>query len=297
MKRHMIVTVVGLSIGTLGVVSPKVQAATTPPISQVTMSKVMWNVFDSTQLNVHTHPTMVQAATHPTTQPVTAGDIATWLRNWAEKSKGINLKYETSTNPYFWALQNNLYQQTSVKSSKSHITTKDELIILSNLKWWLNGYRKVGHTVQMHVPMDGNRIEYTSLIGEGCSISEYRYSLAESTNYFDHVTVTQIGNKMYLHLPSLQHTVSHLEWQVGALGLGAQDLYGYTDALNTEALGQKATTLAISLKDPAFTVSIESPLAYLNGYSIGHYIKHGKVDWTDFVDLHNNINTTEGETK
>lgn len=204
------------------------------PVTQTAMANSMWDVFNSTTWDVNTHPTMAQAGVTPTSGTVTAGDVATWLADWAGKAKGVtatwgpnngkwipyNLQYEASSDPYTWASINGLYQGTGVTSASSVIGQTEVNQIVSNLKWWLNGDKVVNGVNYLHVPFYSN---YTMWLSDTTTaggstgmipISAYQSTLADETRYYDEITAKVVGTTIDLTLPNTTNSASNSAWDV-----------------------------------------------------------------------------------
>ena len=198
--------------------------------TQTTMAQGMWSVFNATTWDITTPTSMQQAGVNPINTSVNAGQVATWLADWAEKSKGysdspwnsntktfvpFSLQYESSTDPYTWASENDLFQGTSVSNASSVITPSDATQILSNLKWWLTGDRVVNGVHHLHVPMYGNYHNWTNGVQNGdMTQSQFEAALADATRYYDEITVTTVGPTINITLPNVTNSPTKLAWSV-----------------------------------------------------------------------------------
>ncbi|QSO50145.1 hypothetical protein [Alicyclobacillus mengziensis] len=214
--------------------------ASVAPVTQSDMATAMWNTFASISWDINSHPSMSEVGITPSsTAPVTGGQVATWLSEWASKAKGLtvtngpqkgqwipyNLKYEVSTDPFTWAQMNGLYQGTSVSSTSSNITASDMATITSNLKWWLTGDRVVDGVYHLHVPFYSNyylwRVETSAKPtssgasgGNGIPESAYQSYLADETRYYDEITAKVNGTSIQLTLPDTSQSTSNMAWDV-----------------------------------------------------------------------------------
>lgn len=195
------------------------------PESQQAMAQSMWGVFNSVTWAVDAHPSMDQVGISPTSAPVTAGDVATWLSQWAGQAKGTtpyfgpkqgqyvpySLTYEVSSDPYTWANINGLYQGTQLNSASSVLTVQDASQVLTNLKWWLTGDRVMNGVHYLHVPFYSNYLEW---YGQKMGVTSYQSVLAEVTRTYDSVTATISDGKINLKLPSTTTTENKLGYWV-----------------------------------------------------------------------------------
>ncbi|MFB5193150.1 hypothetical protein [Alicyclobacillus fastidiosus] len=267
--------------------------------SQSSMANAMWKVFNSTSYDIHTHSTMEQAGVTPTNAPVTAEQVADWVKDWAVKSKGytlsgdiddngkiyakggtwipFSLQYESSTDPYTWAKENDLFQGTNVSLPSSVISSSDASKISSNLSWWLNGFKFVNGVVHLHVPMYGNYQQYVGEVeAEGTSISDYRSALADGANYIDKATATITNGTLNLTLPSLTASFSRSAWEVDARGFS----YGWNGASTlSNSLGGVTLHIPLNNNVPGFTLNIKSTKANLTGYALGYTYTNTAMSW------------------
>ena len=200
----------------------------TTPVTQMSMANTMWTTFTGTTFDVNAHPTMAQVGVNPTSAPVTAGNVATWLADWAGKAKGVtatwgpnngkwvpyNLQYEASSDPYTWASINGLYQGTSVTSASSVIAQSEVNQIVSNLKWWLNGDKVVNGVNYLHVPFYSGYMLWLTETNNKISQSNYQSYLGDETRYYDQVTAKVNGSTINLTLPNTTNSTSNSAWYV-----------------------------------------------------------------------------------
>ena len=227
--------------------------------TQTAMAQGMWQVFNSVNWDITTPTSMQQAGVSPTNAAVTAGDVSTWLADWAEKSKGytaapynsntktfvaFSLQYESSTNPYTWASENDLFQGTSVTSASSTITPSETAQILSNLKWWLTGDRVVNGVNHLHVPMYGDYEQWTTSVQNGdMTQNQFQAALADATHYYDEITATTSGSTINITLPNVTNSPTKLAWSV------INDVYstGYGGGPTRTGTALGGTTLHVPL--------------------------------------------------
>ncbi|WP_258111254.1 hypothetical protein [Alicyclobacillus sp. SP_1] len=249
--------------------------APSSPESQTAMASAMWAMFDAKTWDVVTHPTMAQAGVTPTSGAVTAGEAATWLADWASHAMGYSssqygvthnpsfqpwsLRYEASQNPFTWAQINGLYAGTTLGSSNNELSALQAQTVLSNLQYWLNGYKTLSNgVVQMHVPFYSKKGLWQLVEGKVLTQSQYDAILTDDTKYYDQVTLTRVGQDIDLSLPSTAHSVTGIEWSVGDGASGANPLkYGYFG-------GEPGPGRSGGL-------TLKAPLASDTGLSIGMY--------------------------
>jgi len=252
------------------------------PETQTAMAQSMWTVFDATSWDVVAHPTMAAAGVNPTSGPVTADDVATWLADWAGQAKGYkdvpyngntstpktfvpySLKYESSADPYTWANENDLYQGMNVTSSSSVITTSDVNQLTSNLQWWLTGDRVVNGVHHLDVPMYGNYDSWNNEVQNGViTEGQFQLALADGEHYYDETTATVDGSILNLTLPDTSHSASQIAWNV----TNGSFVYGYTGgSARTGDTG--GITLHIPLNTGGFGIVENAFTANLMGWHI-----------------------------
>ncbi|SFU95545.1 hypothetical protein [Alicyclobacillus macrosporangiidus] len=258
------------------------------PVTQQDMANAMWQTFAGVTWDIQSHPSMADAGVSPTSAPVTAGDVATWLAKWASKSKGLiatsgpqkgqwipyDLKYEVSSDPYTWASINGLFQDTSVTSPSSVINSADESTVLSNLQWWLTGDRVVNGVHHLHVPFYSNYgLWLTSTApkpqspgqsgGLGISESDYQAYLADETKYYDQVTATVKGNTIYLTLPDTSKSFSNMAWHI----VDGHWVYGGWQAKDNRG-GKTLEIPNAGTAGPTISTGTLNPSMYLEGFQI-----------------------------
>ncbi|QSO45480.1 hypothetical protein [Alicyclobacillus mengziensis] len=171
--------------------------------SQQNMANAMWNTFNATSFDVNSHPSMSQSGVSLSNPSgaVTASQVATWLADWAQKAKGSNyggsyhpysLQYESSSDPYTWASQNGLFQGTGINGSSSPITANEANTIISNLQWWLNGYKVSNGVYTMHVPFVSHYVEWLDFTQPGYgNVTEQNYQsgMAQALGYYNQIKV------------------------------------------------------------------------------------------------------------
>ncbi|WP_029421785.1 hypothetical protein [Alicyclobacillus macrosporangiidus] len=262
----------------------------TKPATQQDMANAMWQVFNANTWDVNSHPSMADAGVNPTNAPVTAGNVATWLAQWASKAKGVtaswgpnkgqwipyDLKYEVSTDPYMWASINGLFQETSVTGPSSVINSTDESTVLSNLQWWLTGDRVVNGVHHLHVPFYsnfgmwyGDTANSGAPVNNGISENDYQAYLADETKYYDQVTATVKGNTIYLTLPDTSKSFSNMAWHV----VDGYWVYGGWQAKDNRG----GKTLQIPNNGPGLSIDTGTlnPRMYLEGFQIAYVNLNG----------------------
>ena len=86
--------------------------------------------------------------------PVTAGEIATWIVNWAQRALGADLSAQPYSNPYDLATLYSLLWGTNFKGPRSLVTSKDMLAIRNDIIEVSRGWRVLGsNQVQMLAPL------------------------------------------------------------------------------------------------------------------------------------------------
>ncbi|MCF8567047.1 hypothetical protein LLE49_20200 [Alicyclobacillus tolerans] len=261
----------------------------TTPETQTAMASAMWNVFNATTWDVNTHPTMAQSGVDPTNAPATAGDVATWLADWAGKAKGVtgtfgsakgqwipyNLKYEASSDPYTWANVNGLYQGTGVTSASSVITPGEVNQIVSNLQWWLTGDHVINGVSHLHVPFYSNYGMWLTEtggqgVGNGISEGNYQSYLADETRYYDEITAKVQGTTIDLTLPNTTNSTSNMAWDV----VDGQWEYGGWQSQDNR--GGKTIQVPNAGAVGMFINSATlNPNMYLEGFQIGYLNVNG----------------------
>ena len=279
----------------------------TTPETQQAMANAMWNTFAGVNWDVNAHPSISSVGISPSaTSPVTASDVATYLADWAAKAKGytlqsavegtstgasgstpagtfvpFSLQYESSTDPFTWANENDLFEGTSVSSSSSVITLSEVNQILSNLQWWLKGSREVNGVYQLHVPMYGNFILYSYMVYTNQTTDAlYRESMADAAHYFDEVKVTVSGNTLKVALPNTANSASNMCWQI-VDGDGYH--YGWNGS-GTVSSSRGGATLSVPNNGEYFVVITNSLNANLNGYDVGYKNVNGQPQFIQPVD-------------
>ncbi|WP_258112158.1 hypothetical protein [Alicyclobacillus sp. SP_1] len=211
------------------------------PESQTTMAQAMWGMFDAKTWDVVTHPTMAEAGVTPTSATVTAGDVATWLADWARHALGyvdqgygttapafhwFRMAYEASPNPFTWGQIYGLYDDTGVTSPTQTLSTRQAQTVLSNLQWWLNGYKVLPDgAYQLHIPLYSHYNDFADEVNaqSAYTLGDYEAVLTEDAKFYDQVTLQQSGADWLLTLPSTQGSPTNVAWEVG---YGDWD-YGY----------------------------------------------------------------------
>ncbi|SFV03726.1 hypothetical protein [Alicyclobacillus macrosporangiidus] len=267
----------------------------TKPVTQQDMANAMWQVLNATTWDVNSHPSMSDAGVNPTNAPVTAGDVATWLGDWASKAKGYvahpynnssdmsyrpwSLQYEASQDPYTWATINGLYQGTSVSSGSSVITSADESTILANLRWWVTGYKTTSDGwVQLHLPFYSHYNEWQLVLGNVLTQAQYNQMMADDTTYFDEVKVKQSGSNLLVALPDASK--SNLAWQVG----DGSYTWGYSHGPSGQGF-YGGITLTVPNKGPGLTIRMASLNADAHGLTIAYVNTDGGLVYGQPYDI------------
>lgn len=180
---------------------------TLAPEQQTTMANQMWSLFNATTFDTQSHPTMTQAGVTPqASSPVTAGDVANWIADWARKSKSytyvgtgvtypFRLLYTSSSDPFTWTQQNDLWQGTSISNGNDTLTQGDATTVLSNLQWWLNGYKESNGIVTLHEPMGDDWGMWHGATQEyNMPQTSYQQVRAYDAQFMDRVQIWQTAN-------------------------------------------------------------------------------------------------------
>ncbi|WP_436664555.1 hypothetical protein ACOALA_20655 (plasmid) [Alicyclobacillus acidoterrestris] len=271
-------------------------SATGSQLTQSQMASAIWNVLNSASWDVNSHPSESDAGVTPSsTVPVTAGDVATWLADWASKSKGYDahpynddsdvsyqpwsLKYEASQDAYTWAKINGLYQGTSVTSASSIISSGDKNALINNLKWWVNGYKSVsGGWTQLHLPFYSH-YETWQLVSSGSfTQAQYDQMMTDDTTYFDQVEVKPSGSNFLVKLPD--SSSRKIVWQV----VDGSYTWGYSHGTSgTGFFG--GNTLTVPNKGPGLTIFSASLNYQAQGSLIAYISKNGSLDLSNPYDV------------
>jgi hypothetical protein len=225
----------------LGSTNPTPTAPSSPE-SQTAMASAMWAMFDAKTWDVVTHPTMAQAGVTPTSGAVTAGEAATWLADWARHALGyvdqgygttapafhwFRMAYEASPNPFTWGQIYGLYANTSVTSASQTLTTTQAQTVLSNLQWWLNGYKVLPNGAYLlHIPLYSHYNEYADEVNAQSpyTLADYEAALTEDATFYDQVTLQQSGANWLVSLPNTAGSPTNVAWQ---LAYNGHIFYGY----------------------------------------------------------------------
>ena len=255
--------------------------------TQQAMANAMWNTFAGVSFDVNSHPSMSAVGISPTSSTVTAGDVSDWLSQWAAKAKGVtinlgpqngkyvpySLEYETSTNPYTWASENDLFQGTSVSSASSELSTTDAQTVLSNLQWWLTGDKVVNGVNHLHFPFYSDYMLWASQPQNEMSL--YGSTLANVIHYYNEITTKTSGSTIDLTLPNTTNSTSDLGWIVN------DGNYQYGGWQTKDNRG--GTTIQVPNKGTAGLAIAESsliPNLNLEGCSIAYFNHNGTPDFS-----------------
>lgn len=305
---------------TLGTASgASTKTSTTPPttslttsttgstaVTQEVMAADMWQTFAGVSWDINSHPSIATVGITPSaTTPVTAGDVATYLADWASKAKGsyaswepgkvfaagqgpwvpYNLEYEASSDPYTWASVNGLFQGTDVSSASSVVTQTEVGTILSNLKWWLTGDKVVNGVNYLHVPFYsnygmwyGDTINGAPNHNNGISESNYQSYLADETRYYDEVTAKVQGDTIDLTLPNTANSASNMAWDV------VDGYWEYGGWQSKDNRGGK-TMQVPGTKDLSINTATLNPDMYLEGFQIGYVYNNGSIGFAQPYDV------------
>jgi hypothetical protein len=258
-------------------------------VTQQDMANQMWAAFNAApKWDIVKYATMQDAGVTPTSDAVTAGDVANWLAKWAHASKGVtyagqfhpyDLQYEASSDPFKWAQINGLYDGTAVSSPDDVITKDEETKIIDNLKWWLNGYKVQNGVYTLHVPFYSNWVQWSAYVGHSpkpIPLSKYQDGIAQATKYYDQIQVwgSPDWSKIYVKLPNTSGTNV-------TLGVASKDvIYGNFNGLDAPNPMHGGTTVTIPNNDgnygfmaSALTMN-ETPLGGI-GFSVSYKNNNG----------------------
>ncbi|MFX4303709.1 hypothetical protein ACOJUR_15815 [Alicyclobacillus tolerans] len=202
-------------------------------VTQQSMADQMWAMFDAKTWDVYTHPTMSEAGVTPSaTAPVTAGDVANYLSDWASHAIGyeaqgygetapsfhwFSIQYTASTNPFDWGEINGLYDNTGVTSANQTLTPSQAQTVLSNLQWWLNGYKVLPDgAYELHMPLTCYYVAYADEVNAQSpyTLADYEAVLTEDAKFYDEVTLQKSGNDWLLTLPNTEGSPTNVAWDV-----------------------------------------------------------------------------------
>lgn len=303
------------TIGTASGASTKTSTTTsTPPttsttgsttVTQEVMATDMWQTFAGVNWDINSHPSIAAVGITPSaTTPVTAGDVATYLADWASKAKGVyaswepgkvfatgqgpwmpyNLQYEASSDPYTWANINGLFQGTDVSSASSIISQTDVDTILSNLQWWLTGDKVVNGVSYLHVPFYSNYGAWLTEtggkgVGNGISENNYQSYLADETRYYDQITAKVVGTTIDLTLPNTANSASNMAWDV------VDGVWEYGGWQSKDNRGGK--TIQVPNGGPGLSIDTATlnPDMYLEGFQIALKNVNGAPMFTQPYDV------------
>ncbi|WP_206830139.1 hypothetical protein [Alicyclobacillus fructus] len=153
------------------------------------------------------YPTMQQVGVTPDPNaPVTAGQVATWLADWAANAVPYTngglapsgnvqtfLTYQGVTDPFTWAEDNDLFQGTGITDPNAQLTTSEAQTVLSNLQWWLDGYKEQNGVYTLHAP-----IGY-GVPGGLTPEDQQAYRIA--VRAFNQIKLWLVGNQVNVELP------------------------------------------------------------------------------------------------
>ncbi|WP_230087625.1 copper amine oxidase N-terminal domain-containing protein [Alicyclobacillus mali (ex Roth et al. 2021)] len=154
------------------------------------------------------YPTMQQVGVTPDPNaPVTAGQVATWLADWAAYAvpySGMGLapsnnvqdflSTQCSNDPFTWAMTNDLFDNTGINDPNAQLTVSQAQTVLSNLQWWLDGYKEQNGVYTLHAPI-GYGVYSTSS-------SVIKENLGTAQHMFDQINMWFLGNQVNLELPN-----------------------------------------------------------------------------------------------
>ncbi|WP_062308939.1 hypothetical protein [Alicyclobacillus sendaiensis] len=257
--------------------------------TQQAMANAMWQLFNSLPMFNPNHPLVGHVVAHPTmaqvgaTMPnpngqVTAGQVATWLADWAAYAVPYTgsgaaagsvqtfLSHQSSNDPFTWASQNDLFQGTGITDSNTELTTTQAQTVLSNLQWWLNGYKEQNGVYILHAPV------YTfDWIPMGYSEQAYQQAKAAATYFYDRVKVWGDGKTIHVELPNA--TGANVVYAVVVPKPNGMTWgYGYFNGWNVPLQG--GTTLTFQNSGSGFDLSVygaDIPKhVRIGGYSVGY---------------------------
>ncbi|MCY0895847.1 MAG: hypothetical protein OWS03_06080 [Alicyclobacillaceae bacterium] len=252
------------------------------PESQTTMAKAMWAMFDAKTWDVYTHPTMAEAGVTPTSATVTAGDVATWLADWARHALGyvdqgygttdpafhwFRMAYEASPNPFTWGQIYGLYDDTGVTSPTQTLSTRQAQTVLSNLQWWLNGYKVLPNgAYQLHIPLYSHYNVWSGgATTKGYGLANYEEVLTEDAKFYDQVTLQQSGANWLITLPNTEGSPTNVAWTIAYNG---NLIYGYNGGSKDNG-DQGGKTLSVNFQPGGgFSIGLSS----LDENGFGEYL-------------------------
>ncbi|MCL6446461.1 MAG: copper amine oxidase N-terminal domain-containing protein, partial [Alicyclobacillus sp.] len=263
--------------------------------TQQQMADAMWQLFNSLPMfnpnhpmvgHVIAHPTMAQVGvtiTNPNGQ-VTAGQVATWLADWAAIAMPMDynaisgttspagsmqtfLSFQSSNDPFTWASQNDLFQGTGIANSNTALTTTQAQTVWSNLQWWLYGYKEQNGVYTLHAPL----AIYGIGKPQGYSEQVFQEDMSEATYFFDRIKVWGDGETIHVELPNATGT-NVIYAVVDPKPDGMTWGYGYFNGWDVPLQG--GTTLTFQNAGAGFGISVvgaDIPKHVLvGGYSVDY---------------------------
>ncbi|MDP9729892.1 hypothetical protein [Alicyclobacillus tolerans] len=209
-------------------------------VPQSTVASQVWPILNSLW-DAAAHPTMSEAGVSvSTTTDTTAGDVASWIADWASHALGyvdynqngqnnkfrwFSLQYEASQDPFTWAQINGLYQGTGITSSETTLSSNQVQTVLSNLEWWIDGGKTLPNgAIQLHAPMYSKYNSWNLVPANLLTQTEYDAVTTDDTIYYDKITVRKSGQNLLVTLPDTANSATKLAWSVAD---GNWSGYGY----------------------------------------------------------------------
>ncbi|AEJ43685.1 hypothetical protein [Alicyclobacillus acidocaldarius] len=162
------------------------------------------------------YPTMQQVGVTPDPNAtVTAGQVATWLADWAAYAVPYTdtglapsgnvqtfLASQGVTDPFTWAEDNDLFQDTGITDPNAQLTTSEAQTVLSNLQWWLDGYKEQNGVYTLHAPIGYGAPQLLTVSQWLSGTSDWSpQAYQEAIHAFDRVKVWLVGNQVNVELP------------------------------------------------------------------------------------------------
>ncbi|GMA65658.1 hypothetical protein NZD89_28030 (plasmid) [Alicyclobacillus fastidiosus] len=266
--------------------------------TQSSMATAMWNVLDAASWDVNSHPSISDSGITPSsTVPATAGDVATWLEDWAANSKGYDahpynndndisyrpwsLQYEASQDAFTWANINGLFQGTSLSQSSSLVSSSNATTIISNLKWWVNGYKTLSNGwVELHIPFYSNYENWQNVASGAFTQSQYDQLMTDIDTYYDQLEIKPSGSELSVKLPDASSR--NLVWQV------VDGTYAWGYSHGTSGTGYHGgNTLSVTNKGPGISIRLASLNYEAQGTVIDYTNSSGELNFGKPYDTAN----------
>ncbi|MDP9729889.1 hypothetical protein J2S04_002866, partial [Alicyclobacillus tengchongensis] len=89
--------------------------------------------------------------------------------------------------------------------------------VLSNLQWWLNGYKVLPDgAYELHMPLTCYYVAYADEVNAQSpyTLADYEAVLTEDAKFYDEVTLQKSGNDWLLTLPNTEGSLTNVAWGV-----------------------------------------------------------------------------------